>query len=98
MAELRSDIRQIGDKARELGKLVDHPAWAILRAEFDGLKETYFKRLATRLVSGGLKAEALDQRELDYQRGFFRGAEWILANPEMIAKTLEKALERENSG
>ena len=88
-------IRELGDLARELGKLKDTPAWARLQAEFDKAKDTFVQGQARKLVSGGSKAEPLDQRMIDYQRGFFRGCEHILAMPDRAEQTLNKALEKQ---
>lgn len=88
------EIKLLGDRAQSLSKLVDHPSWQTLRDELDRVKEQYMGRLARKLVSGGISATPIDQREIDYQRGFFSGAEWILANPEQAESSFAKALER----
>lgn len=62
------------------------------------MTQHYHNKLARRLTTGGLYAPPLDQREIDYQRGFFAGARWILDNPEMAEGELRKALERRDSG
>lgn len=87
-------IRVLGDRARELAKLADHPSWPVLKGEMARVRGVYQARLARRLTTGGINASPLDQREIDYQRGFFAGAQWILDNPEMAEATLAKALER----
>lgn len=93
--KLRSDVlRTVGDRARELDKLKEHPSWETLRNEFELLRQAYTTKLARQLLKGGLKAEALNQRELDYQRGFLAGAEWILELPEFAVNALEAALRR----
>lgn len=88
------EIKTLGDRAQSLSKLVDHPAWQTLREELDRVREQYTGRLARKLMKGGISATPLDQRELDYQRGFFSGAEWILANPEQAESSFKQALER----
>jgi len=97
MSEARlvaEEIRVLGDRAQSLSKLVDHPAWKTLREELDRVKAQYEGRLARKLTSGGISASPLDQREVDYQRGFFSGAEWILRNPEQAESSFAQALER----
>lgn len=95
MPRLRSDIvRDVGDRARELEKLRSHPSWPFLKKEYELLKEAYSRKLARKLLTGGMKAEALSQRELDYQRGFLAGADWILGLPEFAVNALEAALRR----
>lgn len=87
-------IREPGDRARELAKLAQHPAWDVLRKDFEERKRLYLQRLARKLTVGGRDAEPLNQREIDYERGFLRGAAAVLEAPENAVKVLEK-LERE---
>ena len=88
-------IRELGDLAQDLGKLKDTPAWARLQAEYEKAKETYVDGQARKLVSGTLKAEALDQRAIDYQRGFFRGCEHILQMPSRAEGALNSAVKKQ---
>jgi len=89
-------IRELGDKARELSKLKEHPSWAVLESEFALRKQNYLASLARDLIAGGVDAEPLDQRKIDYQRGFLRGAQAVLSTPDNAIASLEKALSREN--
>lgn len=88
------ELRELGDRAQALTKLTAHPSWDVLRLELDRVRSLYMSRLVRRMTSGGIKGPAIDQRELDYQRGFFSGAEWILQNPEKAEASLEEALQR----
>lgn len=88
-------IRELGDLARDLGKLQEAPAWGRLQAEFAKAKDAYVQGQARKLVSGTIKADPLDQRMIDYQRGFFRGCEHILAMPERAEQALIKALDKQ---
>lgn len=93
--ELASEeLRFLADRAQSLGKLIDHPSWQTLREELTRVREMYIDRLSRRMIHGGISAAPVDQRELDYQRGFFAGAEWILSNPEKAGSSLEQALKR----
>lgn len=92
------EIKLLGDRAQSLSKLVDHPSWQTLRDELSRVKEAYMGRLARKLLAGGISATPVDQRELDYQRGFFSGAEWILKNPEQAESSFAQALERMTNG
>lgn len=99
MSTIEADkIRVLGDRARELSKLQEHPSWPILKTELERVRDLYVGRLARTFATGGISALPLNQREIDYQRGFFRGAKWILDNPDMAESTLMKALERRDSG
>jgi len=92
-----SQVRDLGDKARELAKLAEHPSWATLRKEFEARKQTYLLKLARQIAAGGKDAAPLDQRELDYQRGFLRGAQAVLDTPDNAIEALEKALQKETA-
>lgn len=94
MTDPGARIRELGDRARELAKLMEHPSWDLLRLELDAKRSQFMARKTRELISGGIHADPVNQREIDYQRGFFAGAEWILNNPEMAEATLKKALER----
>lgn len=49
-------------------------------------------------MAGGPDAPPLNQREIDYQRGFLRGAAAVLAAPDNAVAELEKLLAREQKG
>ena len=94
--DLRSErIRALGDVARELEKLEGHPGWEALKSEFSEMESTYQRSLARKLLAGGISAPPVNQREIDYQRGFFAAVRAILRAPDSAKAALEKALERE---
>ena len=98
MSELRGDrIRKLGDQARELTKLKEQPGWATLREILEERRQAVSRSLGHGLVTGGIDAAPVDQRKIDYQRGFFAGAQWILDNPEHAEKILAAALEEDSS-
>ena len=78
------------DRAVRLGELREHPSWAELRAVLEERKAVYFRSLQRQLVSGS----AVDQRYIDRVAGFFRGAEWILDNPDLAEKSLQAAVRK----
>ena len=78
------------DRAARLGELREHPSWAELRAVLEERKAVYFRSLQRQLVSGS----AVDQRYIDRVAGFFKGAEWILDNPDLAEKSLQNAIKR----
>lgn len=87
-------MQQIAEQAQTLSELKKHPSWRLLRQIFERKQTKYFDALASRLMRGGIDSPPLDQRELDYQRGFWAGARWILDNPEQAERSLELALKR----
>lgn len=88
-------VRELGDAARELAKLTEHSSWSVLRAEFDGRKRAYLDKIARSIATGGLDAKPIDQREIDYIRGFLRGAQAVLDTPGHALEALEEALKKE---
>ena len=98
MSELRGDkFRDAGDRARELAKLKDTPAWEGLRKEFEERKQAFLAKQARDLMAGGpIDAKPLNQREIDYQRGFLRGAAAVFSAPDNAVSELERLLEKEN--
>jgi hypothetical protein len=41
-----------------------------------------------------MSGEAVDQRKLDFLRGYWAGAEYLIANPEQAESTFESALKQ----
>ena len=89
------ELREVGDSARELTKLLEHPSWRVLRSQIGKRKHAYLTRLATQMSTGGIDAEPVDQRQLDYIRGFLRGVDAVLDTPDRALDALEKLLKRE---
>jgi hypothetical protein len=67
------------DDLERIERLRGHVGIKALHALLKENKEGYYDNLARRLEK---VAEPVDQRSLDYKRGFFRGAEWILSQIE----------------
>lgn len=88
-------VRDLGDVARDLGKLTEHPSWPALRKQVERRVKSYQDRLARQLTSGGITARPLNQREIDYIRGFITGAQAVLDTPENAMKALDQALRKE---
>ena len=84
------EIGVLGDRAQALAKLRDMPEWQALRNEVDVWRDRKTKALASRLLSTGI----VDQRDIDFQRGFLKGMEWLLDSPELTEKALIQAIER----
>jgi hypothetical protein len=86
-------LKEIGYRAAELAKLKDHEAWTVLRQVLETKKERWQRGLTKRLIAG----EIVDQRDLDYQRGFWAGAFYVLDNPEKAEDSLKAALRKATS-
>lgn len=66
---------QFADALRETAAT---EGWAKLKESFAQQRAKYFGRLATHLMQG----RVIDQRKLDYNRGFFDGVQQLLEQPE----------------
>lgn len=82
--------KQLRERQVRLTVLAQHPAWQELRDEFARQKERHLKKVAGELMGTAL----IDQREIDYYRGFWAGCGWLLNTAENAEDALEKALNR----
>lgn len=96
--EQKKHVARLGDAARDLGKLTEHPSWKLLRDTFEKARADAELRLANELFSGGEGAKPADQRKIDYRRGFLRGCQAVLDHPERAVKAFEEAMERMEQG
>ncbi|MBI3936400.1 MAG: hypothetical protein HY323_05440 [Betaproteobacteria bacterium] len=82
------ELVRLSERAVKLQALADHPAWPELRARVEERRDKHMRSLLRRLTAGG----ALDQREIDRQAGFWKGALFVLDNPELAEKDLQNAI------
>lgn len=86
--ELRAyKASEIVAKLREL-KVAE--GWSTLIEVFTAAKEQYYAAVTQQLMRG----REINQRKLDYNRGFFDGVTKLLEQPETAESVLEKALAR----
>jgi hypothetical protein len=90
-------LKVIGDRAQELGKLKDVPSWATLRQVVDAKYQRWINGFTRDHLAAGFDRDPVDQRLLDYQRGFWAGCHWLLDNPEKAEDTLKQALRKATS-
>jgi len=83
-------VRQTIRDAHLFDSLKSHEGWKRLAEHVRADRERFLMRLAKRLMSG----QVVDQREIDYQRGFYQGAEWVIGHPEEAEASLERAARR----
>lgn len=69
--------------------LKDQPGWEVLRALAKERMETHFNNLARQLMAKDATVEATD---LQYRRGFFAGMKFLLDQPDLEVKRLERAI------
>lgn len=79
-----------GEVAAALARLARHPDWALLTELFTKKKDREIEMMSRLLLAGG----TIDQRRLDYERGFWDGVEAILKRPENAEKRFQAALSR----
>lgn len=85
----RSDpkVQQVIQEAALFDGLLQNPGWKRLRNRLESSKDNFMLSLASRLMKG----EKVDQRELDFKRGWFKGAEAMILTPEQAEVSLEAA-------
>ena len=80
-------VRQTIHDAHLFDALREHDGWKRLAELVRADRERFLLRLAKRLMAG----EEVSQREIDFQRGFAQGAEWVVGHPEQAEASLERA-------
>ena len=83
--------RNLITRQGSLSALAQHPSWPDLRDEIDR-KQARIERV---LVANALGAKPLDQRQVDYLRGFIHGMRWFAAVPEQAEGALEAYLKKQ---
>lgn len=94
---MRRDVAKKGTLAQDLAKLTEHPSWPVLRQVFADAREKAERKLSREMLSGGELVAPVDQRKVDYRRGFLRGCQAVLDHPELAQHAFEKALETEGT-
>lgn len=74
-------LAELARVAGELDKLRNTPGWLHLVKHYDNQKAQYEASMMAKLTSGGPTAPELNQRVLDYQRGFWAGVQSVLSSP-----------------
>lgn len=83
-------VAALRDRTVKLSQLREHPSWAELQLVLEERKAKVFGTIQRQLIEG----VEVDQRWIDRVAGFFKGAEWILDNPDMIEQKLEREVKR----
>lgn len=80
-------MQAIVREAQALDGLTEHGGWRILFNRVRAQRDGFLLSIARRLMSG----ELVDQREIDFNRGYYEGALNTLARPDKALENLEKA-------
>jgi hypothetical protein len=87
----RAKLAEIAERTAQLSDLKKLREWQTLCEVMEGKRERYFRNLAHELIHG---KEEVDQRKLDFYRGFWAGVFYLLANPEQAEREFERAAEK----
>lgn len=88
-ARQKPEVARAVNEVRMLDGLREHVGWRQLRKRVDAQKEDFVLSLARRLMSN-VEAASL-QREIDFKRGYFKGAIDVIERPEKAEENLERA-------
>lgn len=80
-------VRRVIEDVRLFDGLMEHPGWQRLADKIKGRKDAFTLSLATRLMAG----EKIEQTEIEFNRGFYKGAEYVIGMPEAAEVSLEQA-------
>lgn len=80
-------VRRVIEDVKLFDGLTEQVGWKRLAEIVKGERERFFASIASRIASG----KVVDQREIDYKRGFYEGARWIIDTPEQAEASLEAA-------
>lgn len=84
------------DRLEQISRLKGNAAIAAARAEVKEMKKQYQANLGRTLMTGTRTAPPVNQREIDYQRGFYRGLLWAFSVfIDNAGPTLDKLLDAE---
>jgi hypothetical protein len=87
---LETIARKQGDLARGLRQLRESESWTVLRASMLAARQKVMEAHTKAL----LKGEPVNQRQLDYDRGYWDGIIQMLEAPWRAQEAVEKTLER----
>lgn len=88
--KLERTLAHKGEIAEALKRLSTQPEWELLKKRFEKKREKDSERLTRTIFAGGV----VDQRVLDYERGFWNGVGAILSNPENAERAFHTAFSR----
>lgn len=67
--------------------LSEHQGWRHLRKKIAEQQDRFAENIARRILAGG----EVDQREIDFMRGYIAGAAFVIERPEVAERSLEAA-------
>jgi hypothetical protein len=73
-----------------LGLLEQHPGWLLLIREWEARREKERILFEAVILAGGPAAHPVDQRKVDYERGYWAGVRDCIDTPTRAKKWLRK--------
>lgn len=90
------DLRILRQRQANLTALSKHPSWPEFEAEVERRVQKIEGGVLNALgVRQGRFAKEVDQREIDYLRGFVSGIRWMVAVPVAAENSLEQWLRKQ---
>lgn len=86
-AKENPSVRKVVEDVKLFDGLVEHLGWKRLAEKIRGRKEVHFASVARRLMAG----EKIENLEIEFYRGWFSGAEYVIGMPEKAEESLEQA-------
>lgn len=80
-------MRRIVEDVRLFDGLREHAGWRRLYDKVRENKDGFMLSLSRRLMAG----ETVSPEEIAHSRGFYEGALWIISQPEVAERNLERA-------
>lgn len=88
-SRMREDpkVAAVVNEAHMLDGLREHAGWRRLAERVRASEKGWMESLARRLMRG----DKIPSEEIDFHRGFYSGARWIIEHPEQAEAALEQA-------
>lgn len=83
-------VRTLLGEVQAFDGLQEHRGWKALQLSMQAQRDKFFLGMAKRLMSHAV----IDQREIDYFRGYYDGAKDLLDRPQQVVESLEVAAKR----
>lgn len=86
-AKEKPHVRRVVEDVKLFDGLKEHAGWRRLAERIRADRDRFLASLSLRLMNG----EVVSQREIDYKRGFYAGAEYVIETPAEAEASLEAA-------
>lgn len=83
-------MRALVHEVQTIGELTDSPGWKLLLGKIRQKKDSFLLDIAKAMMRG----DVVDQRQIDFERGYYQGALETVERPEKAWENLEGAARR----